>query len=346
MIKVGIIGCGKIAQVRHIPEYFSNPDCQIIGLYDVNQKNADRLAEKYQIRSYGSIEQLLGDEIDAVSVCTSNSTHAEMSVKALRAGKHVLCEKPMAVTAEQCNAMCLAAKESGKLLMIGQNQRFTPSHQKAKELISSGAIGKVLAFRTTFGHPGPEAWANNPNSWFFDKTKAHFGAMADLGVHKTDLIRYLLDDDISEVYSQFGTLDKTFPDGSPITVDDNAFCIYRTEKGAIGMLHASWTLYGNSEDNSTRIYGSKGILKIYEDPDYSLIFEHKNGEVEKYQLDMIANNKDQSDELFVSTGVIDHFINSIQGKTRCIITGDEAFKSMKVVFAAEESDKTGQKITL
>ena len=96
MVRVGIIGCGKIAQVRHIPEYLDNPNAKLTGLYDLNLQRAKNLAEKYGCKSYESIEEMLADpEIDAVSVCVANHVHAEITIAALKAGKHVLCEKPM-----------------------------------------------------------------------------------------------------------------------------------------------------------------------------------------------------------------------------------------------------------
>ena len=193
-IKIGVIGCGKIAQVRHIPEYAANPHVEIAGFYDLNRERAEELAEKYGAAAYASYEELLADgEIDAVSVCVANNAHAEISIAALKAGKHVLCEKPMAVMLEECEEMVAAAKEAGKYLMIGQNQRLAKAHVKARELIAEGVIGKVLTFRTIFGHGGPETWSVDPGKsvWFFDKSKAAMGAMADLGIHKTDLIQYI-----------------------------------------------------------------------------------------------------------------------------------------------------------
>ena len=93
MVKVGIIGCGKIAQVRHIPEYLDNPNAKLTGLYDLNLQRAKELAEKYDCKSYESVEEMLADpEIDAVSVCVANHVHAEITIAALKAGKHVLCE--------------------------------------------------------------------------------------------------------------------------------------------------------------------------------------------------------------------------------------------------------------
>ena len=99
MLKVGVIGCGKIAQVRHIPEYLDNPDCQLVALFDLNAERTNELAAKYKCKAYTSYEELLNDpEVEAVSICTNNATHAAISIAALKAHKHVLCEKPMAIT--------------------------------------------------------------------------------------------------------------------------------------------------------------------------------------------------------------------------------------------------------
>lgn len=141
MFKIGIIGCGKIAQVRHIPEYEENVNSQLYGFYDINVERAKELAEKYNGKAYESYEELLNDpEIDAVSVCAANSVHAEITVAALKAGKHVLCEKPMATTIEDCEEMVKAAEESGKYLMIDQNQRLAKAHVEAKKMIDDGLI--------------------------------------------------------------------------------------------------------------------------------------------------------------------------------------------------------------
>ena len=147
MIKIGIIGCGKIAQVRHIPEYAANPGAQLAAYYDLNPARAAELAKKYGGKAYGSVEELLADKhIDAVSVCTSNVTHAEISIAALRAGKHVLCEKPMATTLADCEAMVQTARETKRTLMIGQNQRLAKAHVRARELIAAGLIEIILQF--------------------------------------------------------------------------------------------------------------------------------------------------------------------------------------------------------
>ncbi|MFV0254706.1 MAG: Gfo/Idh/MocA family protein [Erysipelotrichaceae bacterium] len=336
MLKIGIIGCGKITEVRHAPEYHENPNSKIVAFYDSRKERAVALAEKYGAKVCDSIEELLAMDIDAVSVCVANVAHASISIQALEAKKHVLCEKPMAITIEECELMIKAAKNNGVQLMIGHNQRFAGAHKKAHQLIKNNEIGKILSFRTVFGHPGPEGWTGEKNSWFFDKKLAHFGAMADLGVHKTDLIHYLLDDKIVEVISAIKTLDKCLPNGEPISVDDNSYCIYKTENGVVGTMHVSWTFYGQ-EDNSTVIYGTEGIIKCYSDPEYSLIVEKKNGEVEKFQLDQMTSNEEQTNDGRVNTGVIDGFVDAIVNNKEVPVTGTEASKAMRVVIAAEES---------
>ena len=234
MFNIGIIGCGKIAQVRHIPEYAAHPAARLAGYYDLNQERAQALAEQWGGQAYPTWEALLTDPaIDAVSICAANTAHAELTIAALRAGKHVLCEKPMATTLADCEAMAAAARESGRFLMIGQNQRLTKAHQKARQLVADGVLGDILTFRTTFGHGGPETWSVDPgkNTWFFDKSKAAMGAMADLGIHKTDLIQYLLGQTVVEATAKVTTLDKRGADGQLIGVDDNAICIYRMSGG-------------------------------------------------------------------------------------------------------------------
>ena len=337
-IKVGIIGCGKIAQVRHIPEYAANPNAEVYGFYDINLARAEELAKKYGGKAYASYEELLADpEIVAVSVCAANHAHAEISIAALKAGKHVLCEKPMAVTLEECEAMVAAAKESGKYLMIGQNQRLAKAHSKAKELIEQGAIGKVLTFRTIFGHGGPETWSIDPgaNVWFFDKTKAAMGAMADLGIHKTDMIQYVLGSKIVKTQAVLTTLDKKDATGNLIGVDDNAICIYQMENGVIGTMTASWTYYA-AEDNTTVIYGSKGELRLYDDPKYSVQQINADGTRIDYQIDQIQTNDNQT-----ASGIIDLFVDCLVENKEPEISGENVLHAMKAVFASIESSAKG-----
>lgn len=335
-MNVGIIGCGKIAQTRHIPEYADNEYAEIIGYYDFNYERARELAERFGGKAYTSVEELLeAPGLDAVSVCVANNAHAEISVKALRAGKHVLCEKPMATNLEDCISMTEEAEKNQKLLMIGQNQRFAKAHVKAKQLVKEGVIGDILTFKTTFGHKGPETWSIDAgsNSWFFDKKRAAMGAMADLGVHKTDLIQYLLGSRITETTAKVVTLDKRDSEGQLIGVDDNAICIYRMENGAVGTMTASWTYYGE-EDNSTILYGTKGVMKIYDNPEYSITVITKDDEKILYDIDKIQTNDNQT-----KSGIIDEFVAAVTEKRTSLVDTGDVLNAMKAVFASIESSE-------
>jgi len=251
----------------------------------------------------------------------------------------------MAITLEDCNEMVKAARESGKLLMIGQNQRLAKSHVKAREIIESGELGKVISFQTKFCHPGPEGWTGKKDSWFFDKEVASFGVMADLGVHKTDLIQYLTKQKIVRTFSQLATIDKKYPDKTPISVDDNAFAVYTLEDGGIGTMHVSWTNYGK-EDNSTKIYMEGDTIRCYDDDKYSLIVEKSDGTVIKYIMDMLTSNKEQTGGSRTSTRVIDEFIQSILEGKPSLINGESVMDTMKVIFANEISAKNSSIVNI
>lgn len=343
MINIGIIGCGKIAQVRHLPEYAENPQAHLTGLFDINQKRAQELAEQYGCKAYSSIDEMLADpEIDAVSVCTANITHAKISIQALNAGKHVLCEKPMATTLADCEAMVAAAKKNGKYLMIGHNQRLAEAHVLAKKLLDQGAIGKILTFRTAFGHGGPETWSVDPgqNVWFFDKKQAFMGAMADLGIHKTDLIQFLTGQRIIKTTARMMTLDKRDAAGQLIGVDDNAVCIYEMSGGVVGTMTASWTYYG-IEDNATVLFGTKGQMRIYDDPEHAVVVRLSDGEKRYYDVAKIQSNDDQT-----KSGVIDLWIDCLANHRNPEISGEEALCAMRAVFASLESSEKGETITI
>ncbi|WP_283153738.1 Gfo/Idh/MocA family protein [Guptibacillus hwajinpoensis] len=338
-LKIGVIGCGSIAKHRHLPEYAANTQIKIAAVCDIVKTRADETAVLYGAKSYESYEELLqNSEIDAVSVCTPNYLHAPISIAALKAGKHVLCEKPMATSRADAEEMIEAARTSGKKLMIAHNQRFVPSHAKARDILASGEIGKVYSFRTAFGHPGPEGWSvDGKDSWFFEKEKAFIGAMGDLGVHKTDLIRYLLNEEIVEVGSFVETSAKEFA-----TVDDNAVCILKSESGIIGTLAASWA-YTASEDNSTIIYGEKAILRLEDDPVNSLVVQYQTGEVVKYELGGIQTNDSGGQS---SSQVIDKFVDSIVSDKDVPVSGMEGMNSLQVVLAALESNETKKIVNL
>lgn len=325
-IKVAVVGCGSISRERHVPEFAANPNAKIVALCDLVKERAEKLAEPYGAKVFTDYKEMLKmKDIDVVSVCTPNYLHAQVTIDSFKAGKHVLCEKPMCTTVEEGEAMIKAAKKAGKILMIAQNQRYMPAHVKAKEILDSGKLGKVYSFRTIFGHGGPESWSvEKKNTWFFRKNEAIFGAMGDLGVHKIDLIRHLLDEKFIYASAFIDRLEKKYPDGKPIDVDDNAVCILRGKSGVMGEVIASWTY--KIGDNSTEIYCEKGVLKLYKGQ-FPLSVEYNYHEKENFTF---ADKK---------SGVMDAFIDCIVNNKTPLITGEEGLKTMKIVFACVESSK-------
>lgn len=342
MIRVGVIGCGTIAAVRHLPEYAAREDVEIAAVYNRTVSKAEEAQRQYGGRVCESVEELVSMDLDAVSVCTANTEHAHDTILALRAGKHVLCEKPMDVTIEKCIAMKEEAEKAGKLLMIAHNQRFSAAHVMAHDMIAAGEIGRILSFDTKFGHAGPEFWTGTPDTWFFRKSVSGMGVLADLGIHKTDLLHYLTGDTVTEVYAHTATLDKRFPDGEMIEVEDNAWCIYKLAGGATGTMHVSWTNYGK-EYNSFVINGTEGSIHCYDDREYSLVVEKSDGTTKYLSTEGMAANVDQTVGTGKSwhSGVIDEFADCIMYGAPCRSTAGEAIKAMRVIFAALESSKTG-----
>ena len=337
-LKVGVIGTG--IGTYHIEGYLSHPQAEVVALCDVNQIALDLAGAKYCIpHLFTDYRRMLEmQELDAVSVCVPNALHAPLTLAAFAAGKHVLCEKPMATNLADAKKMIAAAKKAGRKLMIGHNQRLMPPHVKARKLIQEGALGKVLSFRTSFGHGGPEMWSQDKgaHTWFFKKEEAFVGTMGDLGVHKADLIRWLLDSEVVEAGAFVDTLAKRNEKGKAISVDDNAVCILRLANGAMGQLTASWT-YSAAEDNITVIYGTKGQMVLGANPAFPVEVKLSNGEVAMYKVGGVSTNEAQ-----LPSGIPDAFIDAILDNTDPEISGLEGLKALAIVLACLKSAETKQ----
>ncbi|MEM1445740.1 MAG: Gfo/Idh/MocA family oxidoreductase [Planctomycetota bacterium] len=341
VVRFGVFGSGAIAQRRHLPEIAAHPRAEVVAIADPNRARVKDIAAQYGATPFANHQHLLADEslkLDAVVVATPNDDHAPQSIDALKAGKHVLVEKPMAGTAAEARKMIKAAKAARKYLMIGMNQRLMPPHAKAKQVLDRGELGKILTFETTFKHPGPDGWSvDGAHSWFFKKRDAMMGVCGDLGVHKADLMRFLTGQEIVKVGGFVKTLDKKLPNGKPIQVDDNAFITMELESGAIGTMTISWTNYGNFEDNGTTLYCENGVMRIGQDPTYGVMVDFATGQKERYEVGEVATNEKQ-----VSSGIADAFIESILTRTKPAINGDEGFKALSVIVTSIEAAKEGK----
>ena len=340
-INIGIIGAGSIARFRHLPETKINPQAEIQAICDIVPHRAEEMAEKYNCQAFVDYQKMLHRaDLDAIIVAATNTTHAEMTIAALQAGKHVLCEKPMATSLEDAAEMIETAQKTGKKLMIAHNQRLEPAHQKAREIINSGKLGKVLTFTSIFGHPGPEFWAiDGEDTWFYRKEAAGLGVLGDLAIHKIDLLRWMLEDEYTHASAFIDTLSKTYPSGELINVEDNAQCLVRTKKGAMGSITASWTY--QKENNSTIIYCEKGVLQIYVNPEFSLVvhYDHQNSEYHK--LGRKSTNVAQ-----VKSGIIDAFVEAMVEDRKVPISGMDGYKALEAVLAFQQAGESGKVVEI
>ena len=344
MVKIGIVGCGMITKTRHAPEYGHHKDAKIVAWYNRSKNKAEELASLYGGKVYETFDELLESDVDALSICSFNADHYEQTIKALNAGKHVLVEKPMAMSLKECEDMVALAKQKGLKLLVAHNQRLMAGHCKAKELIDERKIGRILSFETCFCHGGPDAWLKDPDPWFFHKEKAVLGAMGDLGIHKADLINYLLNSRAIELSALMETKDKRYPDGSLIDVDDNALVLMKMENGVSGTMRVSWTNYGEG-DNKTILYGTKGVMEIYRNHEPVISVYRKDGTRESYDVkNEVFTGPDE--KVYENSGVIDAFIEAIENDKETCLDGNYALESMKTIFACVRSSEEKKIVTI
>lgn len=336
-LKVGVAGAGQIAKVLHIHEYAESPDCDLIAIYNGNLDFCQDVIAEYEpqgVKFYDNLDEFLASGVQAISVCERNFLHAEVSIKALEKGISVLCEKPMALTLPDAQAMIDAAKKSGATLMIDQSQRYSAPHKKAKEVLASGRLGRIYAIQTTFAHPGPEGWSKT-SEWFFNKSISGFGPLADLGVHKCDLVRFLTGLEATKVMAQKATLEKNG------TVEDNSQAILQMSNGALCMIATSWTCHG-TEDNSFTAFCEGGVLRLNVEPGDPVVVYPKGGEREVQDVGKIQANTE--DKWYL--GVIQEFVDAVQGKQPNPIPGEEGYKALEMVVAMEASIDSGAWVEL
>ncbi len=259
-ITVGVIGCGKIAHVDHVPNLLNVKGVAITDIYDVVEKKMNLLNAAFGLgaRCHGSLDALLAQQPDAVVVCTPNSLHYPQAMAALKAGCHVLCEKPMAAATPECSRMIAAAKRAGKVLHINQTLHYWPAYVTFAKLVADGAVGAVRHVRCLrFHDSSPDVGWSPGAKWFVTKAFAG-GIVLDIGVHMADVMKWVAGP-VAEITAFNDTLDKN------IDVLDNARALLRFESGATGALELSWTAPVGG--GLLELYGSKGALRMGFAPD-------------------------------------------------------------------------------
>ena len=338
-LRVGMIGCGQIAKHVHVPDYAYCPQAELVALCDLIPAKAKALADRWapNAKVYTDYARMLKEaKLDAVTVAIPNYLHAPATIAALKAGCHVNVEKPMACSSAEAQKMVDTAKRCRKLLNVNQSQRRFPPHVKAKEILDSGILGKILHVTAMFGHAGPEYWSPT-GKWFFKKKQARFGAMADLGVHKADLVRYLTGKEVAEVSAFFERLEKKNTD-----VEDNFVSCLKFTDGTVGTLCASWTVKG-MEANYLLLHCTNGTLRVCELPDKPLVADLVRPECEiVFPVPPAATNYDESWGLDISGA----FVRAILGIEKPYCPGEEGKKSLEVILAAEKAALTRRTVKL
>ena len=336
MVKILIIGCGGIAGLRHIPALTDNPDAEVYGFFDGMPGRAAAAAAKYGGKAYESLAEALADPATGAAViCTPARSHCELAIKAMEAGKHVLCEKPMAANADDARAMIEASRRTGRKLMISHNQRRYAPHIKAKELLEKGEIGRLLTFRTFLGTKGPEyASVDGINNAYFSRQMSGRGVMSDVGSHRVDLMHYMVGSRYKRVLSYTPTLAKCKPDGTPIELDDNAMSIVEMENGVVGLLVTSWTSM-SGKDRTTQLFGTKGVITLYRE-DHPVVVEYEDGTAAYYDLPFVPAQSETE-----RTDIDALFVRCITEDTEPFVTGADGLEVVLTLDAIEESNRTG-----
>lgn len=251
-LRVGIMGTGAIAQRLHIPGYADHSQATVAAVCDLEERKARAVADQVGAdHVFTDYEELArSGVVDAVSVCLPNDIHVDAVTTALEEDLHVLCEKPMATTITEADAMVDAADESDGSLMIDQSERFAPVYQKAIDVLDSGLIGDVQTIRARFSHSGPEGWAPRAE-WFTNAAAAGGGAMVDIGIHNADLVLSLVGG-VDSVTAETATLEMD------ADVEDTAVATMRLEDGGLGTFEVSWTT--DPGQVQTQIVGTEGVL--------------------------------------------------------------------------------------
>ena len=272
-IKVGIIGCGGIANGKHMPSLSKLGDVEMVAFCDIVEEKAIKAKEEYgteDAKVYTDYKELLADkEIEVIHVCTPNRSHAPITIDSLHAGKHVMCEKPMAKTAEDARKMVQAAKETGKKLTIGYQHRHKPESIYLKSVIERGDLGDIY-FAKAFAirRRGTPNWGV-----FLNEFEQGGGPLIDIGTHSLDVTLYLMNNYepkmvVGTKYKKVNNADCGNPwggwDKDQHTMEDSAFGFIVMKNGATIILESSWALNTCEpiQEGSTVLCGSDAGAQI------------------------------------------------------------------------------------
>jgi len=348
-VRVGIVGTGTISNY-HANAYLNHKEVEMYAVYDVNMERAQQFARKYAVKHvYTDYEEMLQDtNLDAVSVCVWNYDHATVAIKALRAGKHVLCEKPLAINLQEAEEINRVAKQYGKVLMVGFVKRFFKNTMILKDFIDKGDFGDIYfvkgAYTRRFGNPG---------GWFADKTRSGGGPLIDLGVHIIDTAMYLMGNPrattVSGITSSgMGVRPHIQGVHSYKSADFKAFCdvedfcgaMIRFDNGAALWIETSFGQHVKNDSLSLHISGTKSGASL--EPKVE-IYKEQDG----YLVDIAPYYSEEADPMAEGFNrEIASFVDSITGKALCVTPVEDGLEIMRIVDAIYTSASTGHEVRI
>jgi len=342
---IGIIGSGGIAQGAHMPGYAAIPDlCQIVAVADVNPATAEAAARKFDVKHvFTDYKKLLEmDEIHAVSVCTPNYLHMEPTIQAFKAGKHVLCEKPIAMNAVEAKKMVEAGKKAKKKFMVGYMSRFSPANQLLKSYIEAGELGDIYYARAqSLRRRGIPGWGV-----FIDKSKQGGGPLIDIGVHILDLTLWLMGHPrptaaSGVTYAKFGTRGDIVGfmgqwDYKNFTVEDFAAALIRFENGATVVLESSFVANIPEDVHNSTLCGTEGGATVHP----LTIVKEKHRSLQVFKPEFPSTKES------LHTLEIKHFVESILNNQEPLITGEQGMVVAQIMDAIYASSDAGREVEI
>ncbi|CAN7605294.1 Gfo/Idh/MocA family protein [Mesorhizobium sp. LjNodule214] len=328
-VRWGLIGASTIARQFMIGAIRAQTDGEIAAVMSSNQERGASYARENNIpHAVSTLDALLGSGVDAVYISTTNELHLEQALAAIKAGKHVLCEKPLALTSADARTMVAAAKAAGIVLGTNHHLRNAGAHRAMRETIATGRIGKPVAARVFHSVYLPEIL----QGWRISKPEAGGGVVLDITVHDADTLRFVLNDDPVEI-SAF-TQSAGMAGGG---LEDGAMCIWRFKSGVIAQSHEGFTT--KFAGTGFEVHGSEGSLfasnVMTQKPVGSVLLRTAKGE-EELSFDR--------EDLY--TRSLRQFHAAIRGEGQPSATGEDGVWSLTSAEAALQSAKSGKAVTI
>lgn len=328
----GIIGAGKIAERQMVSAMAQAPDQQLVAVMKRDRTQAQHFAGQHGVsRFYDTVDGLLADRaINAVYVATPPHLHAEQTIQAAAAGKHVLCEKPLALNSGQAQAMIDACRANGVQLMVCYYQRYNTRHQQIKQLLTDGAIGQVTAAHFNFSDYFPPT----PGYWHHDPAISGGGPLLDLGVHCIDLLRYLCGE-IMAVTALIDTL------AAASAVDDTATLLLKLANGAQAVITSHWSTanFEPQQANGLVINGTLGTIQAA-----PLSAKDSSGSLRLLTAAGVQDFGVAPGGVRPHVALLEDFARAISGGNPAPIPGEEGLQGLRVVEAAYRSAQSGMRV--